>query len=238
MFAKEVANFFGTYLLPFNNSRVVCPPGKIFPGTGQLIVVPTVMRSGTHLLIDAILNNFPKYKRKPLYIDLDRLLDNINTRSINADKLLYGGNYIVKTHYPQNNYNDGREEILSRIFDKSKIITINRNIDSALKSAFAWGLLNKENESTYRKRIAEFHKYWENYDILSLQFEDIISRGNFPESIKRIEAHISCKAQTPISFPASKNSPFSIYSAKILTRILGRFTPVVNTTINFNRSNS
>ena len=43
--------------LPHNNKLTVCPPGNLPRGEGKSILVPSIPRSGTHLLIDSIINN-------------------------------------------------------------------------------------------------------------------------------------------------------------------------------------
>ncbi len=58
------------------------------------VVVAAQMRSGTHLLIDLILNNFPVYRESPLYLDLERYrLSDLETSRIPDLRGL-----VIKTH--------------------------------------------------------------------------------------------------------------------------------------------
>ena len=83
-------------LLPHNNHRCIAPPGIIGPAGGKSIIVPSLMRSGTHVLIDLLLNNVPGYRRAPLNVDLDHYLAGKNS----LDALNRCGSYVMKSHYP------------------------------------------------------------------------------------------------------------------------------------------
>lgn len=87
-------------VLPHNNRRCVAPPGELRPGSGKPVIVSSIMRSGTHLLIDLLLNNFPAYRRMPLYVDLDHAL----ASGLTAADLLHGGCYVMKSHHPNVRY--------------------------------------------------------------------------------------------------------------------------------------
>ena len=57
MRASDLSNFIGRTVLPFTNPRVVAPPGTPGHHGRPNLIVATPMRSGTHILIDLILNN-------------------------------------------------------------------------------------------------------------------------------------------------------------------------------------
>ena len=234
----KIANFIGKFLIPFNNKRVVCPPGKIRPGQGTLVVVPTVMRSGTHLLIDTIINNFSCYRRTPLYVDLDRMLDRSEGRKERIQDLLGGGNYVVKTHFPQVDDDPSRLDYMLQVFEHGKIVTVHRDVNSVVKSALAWGLLRKSEEGEYRLNIDKFNNYWKNYDLLSLEFEELVDYSLYPGAVAKIGNYLRCQPRSQIIRSISKKRPFAVYLAKASTRFFGRYAPIINTTINFNNTNS
>ena len=74
-------NWVGRRVLPYENARVVAPPGVPVTQDRPNIVVATPKRSGTHVLIDILLNNLPAYRRRPLYVEPRQVLAQPVSRS-------------------------------------------------------------------------------------------------------------------------------------------------------------
>jgi hypothetical protein len=233
---KDIANAIGKSVLSFKNRRVVCPPGDVIPGTGVMVLIPTIMRSGTHLLIDTIINNFSCYRRSPLYVDLDRLFDYSVGREEKVQMLLRGGSYVVKTHYPQTDNQPNRCPYMLKVFKCCKIITVRRDVNQAVRSALAWGLPQAINEDEYRTSIERFYEFWQDYKLLVLDFKELVNPALFPKAVAKIGRYLRCKPRSPLIYNIPKNRPLAIYLAKGATRLLGKYAPLVNTTINFNRT--
>lgn len=71
---RQWPNILRSKILPFENSRVVAPAGKIGCDHRRCIVVATTMRACAHVMIDLLLNNLPAYRFRPLYVNRDRYL--------------------------------------------------------------------------------------------------------------------------------------------------------------------
>lgn len=226
----------GTYLLSFKNTRVVCPPGKLTPGHGRLILVPTIMRSGTHLLIDMILNNFSVYRRKPLYVDFDRLLDQPQGRNDRVEQLLCAGAYVVKTHYPQVYCEREREVYLQRVAENSHIITVDRNPEHTFRSSSGWGQSIAEHKRIYQESVQRFKSFWANREMLRLSFPRLIDPAHHEKTVSLISNYIQVPNGEPLLGPLPAKHRFQIYISKAMTRLLGRYAPIINTTIRFSSS--
>ena len=124
---------FVSRLLPPANRRTICPPGKLRPGTAPLIVVVSIRRSGTHLLIDAILNNFAVYKRRPLYVSLDQYL----LSGYPVEDLLACGGYIVTTHFPQTLSFDYESQVRA-VVQQATVLVPSRPIEQTYRAEVAF----------------------------------------------------------------------------------------------------
>lgn len=237
----SIANYLGRKYLRFKNPRVVCPPGEILPGEGPLVVVATVMRSGTHLMIDTILNNFPRYKRRPLYVDLDRLLDAAD-REEKVDKLLASGGYVVKTHFPQAFDQPGREPLVRRVAERSRIVVVHRDPERTYRSLQAWtsqwdlGLV--KDKGAYLASVARFGEFWRDYPRLDFQFEELVDEKGYEDMVGRLQAFLGTPPSARLRRPPRASARLQVYLTKGLTRVLGHRAPVVNTTIRFGKTGS
>jgi hypothetical protein len=231
----KIANYIGEHLLKYSNPRVVCPPGKLSIGQGELVLVPTLIRSGTHLLIDAIINNFPQYKRTPLYVDLDALLNDSSTRDNQVEKLIKCGGYALKTHFPQVNFHPDREVFIRKIAASSKIITIERNLDDSFYSCKAWSKTYPiaQSQETYLQSVDMFRNFWGQYDCMKVSFSEIIDRDRFADLVHRIGNYIGVSPRIRTIYSPRPDEILNVYMIKTITRILGQYSPVVNTTIKF-----
>jgi hypothetical protein len=231
----KIANYIGEHLLKYSNPRVVCPPGKLSIGQGELILVPTLMRTGTHLLIDAIINNFHQYKRSPLYVDLDALLNDTLTRDNQVEKLIKCGGYVLKTHFPQVNFHPDREVFIRKIAANSKIITTERNLDDSFSSSKGWSKTYPiaQSQETYLQSVDMFRTFWGEYDYMNVSFSEIIDRVRFAGLVHRIGNYIGASPNIRTIYSPRPDEKLNVYMIKAITRILGRYSPVVNTTIKF-----
>ncbi len=230
-----LANKIGTYVLPFKNSMVVCPPGQIRPGQGKLILVPTIMRSGTHVLIDTILNNFSQYRRRPLYVDLDRLLDEPEGRHERMESLLKGGAYVVKTHFPQVYSDPARAYFVRFIARHSYIITVTRNPDQTYWSTYRWGQAIAADKKKYMVSLQRFRQFWAEATRLDISFSELTDMVTYERVLGKIGnfIHVDINDGSRVIYPVPKKLRLKIYIMKALTRLLGKYSPVINTTIRF-----
>ncbi len=234
---KHVANTIGRCWLQHNNPRTVCPPGSLIPASGPwrpLIIVPTVMRSGTHLLIDLILNNFAGYKRKPLYVDLDRVLDRDDGPRI-VDQLAEYGGYVVKTHYPQVRQSAEREASMRMLLTQAFVITTERDTDEIIRSTERFTQLREliGNTEEIRNSIDSFYSYWRKTSRLPIPFSRLVAGDEVKSVIRELSEYMNQIPNTRAIIPFSREQRSKVYVAKAMTRILGCRAKVVNTTIGF-----
>src|SRR5579859_7066083 len=88
---------FASRLLPHDTVQTTCPPAPLVNGEGSLIIVCSLMRSGTHLLLDAMFNNLPALRRRPLFVDFDAY----ERTGLPVSAFASATGMVIKTHYPQ-----------------------------------------------------------------------------------------------------------------------------------------
>jgi len=225
--------------LSHNNKLTTCPPGALPTCDVDLptLVIPTFRRTGTHLLIDIILNNFPQYKQKPLFIDLDQWVK--SGKKISEIPTDIG--CLIKTHIPNslsNEYmtDEDQEDLINFCrAPEVKIISTHREkqqvLNSLLKS-FSFKISSQELD----QQLITFNEFWGGFLSLAVPFNRLSDPNKTPDIVKKISEYIqisSTKKTRPIF---NKSAKFKVYFWKIMTRLLGRKSLIVNTTIGFSKS--
>lgn len=145
-----------------------------------------------------------------------------------------GGNYIVKTHFPQNNNQPDRYPILNELFKNCKFVTVQRDINKTYQSTLVWKELGANKYVKYLEGIERFNDFWSDYSLLKVSFDELINPHMYSNILDKIGILLECDRNDKIIYPFPKNATIRVYFAKAMTRILGRFAPIVNTTIRFN----
>lgn len=212
-------------VLKHDTIMTVAPPGKLrVQGPGTIVLVPSIMRSGTHLLIDSILNNLSAYRRRPLYIDLDQYV----RKGLNPESILSAGPYVVKTHFPQVRW-PGLLDAVQLIAPTALIVIPRRNPESIVKSNLLFDA--RSSAESIRSSLVEFDAFWSQYQHLDIEFARLIDRGLYGQEVAKIAEFIGCTLRTPLRYPFTTDEKMKIYIVKALTRLFGKYSPVVNTTI-------
>ena len=232
-------NAIGNHWLRHNNPRTLCPPGMPQAGKGPkrpLIMVPTLMRSGTHILIDLILNNFPAYQGKPLYVDLDLVLRHPQREEMLA-KMREVGGFVVKTHCPQLIVKEGDVEVIQEIAAESIIISTKRDTDVVLESMVRFPELSRRfgDEATIVAGIERFYEFWQSREPTVFPFEQLLKNSEVPNIVAEIASVIDCPLPSKVVTPPEKAAYLRVCAVKAMTRVLGHRSPVINTTIQFAR---
>ena len=207
---------------------MVAPPGRLRDaGPGEIVLVASLMRSGTHVLIDCILNNFVRYRRRPLYIDLDQFVGQGRAWRQIAD---HAGPYLVKTHFPQVE-RPGLEEAVTQLLGSAKVVIPRRSAADVLRSseAFDTGLTRDE----LTRSLDRFDRFWSRVPHLDVEFAQLIDRERAPAQLERLAGFLQASPRVPPVLPPDAAQRLSIYTAKLATRLLGNRAPVINTTIRF-----
>src|SRR5579883_635962 len=108
----------GSKLLPHDTARTTCPPAALVSREGPVIIVPSIMRSGTHLLLDSLFNNFPTLRRTPLFIDFDAY----ERGALPVEPLASISGVVIKTHFPQISLSEPYASTLTALASRAFII--------------------------------------------------------------------------------------------------------------------
>lgn len=228
----DLSNFIGRSILPFMNPRVVCPPGHSLRQGRPNLIVATPMRSGTHVLIDLILNNLAPYRNRPLYVDLDQCL---KQRSAERDWLAMlhpDQGYVIKTHYPIGIPQAAEAPSIDRLVQAGIVIAIHRPRKAILKSLVQWrGEAAADAEARFGSQIDDFWNFWSGHVCINLDFDDLFDETAMRKLMRDLAER--CVIDAPARFipPADRKGRRRIYMDKALTRLLGRNAPRINTTI-------
>ena len=233
---SKLANMIGSSVLPFNNPRVVCPPGRPGHYGRRNIIVATPMRSGTHLLIDMILNNIPAYRTRPLYIDLDQCL---SPRQLSGPDPFFGqigpqSGHVLKTHLPVGvDPVAAADPAVAALIDAALILTIRRERVDIERSLKHWSETSAKGRSP-RHRDEDYDRFWQFWEgkaAIELRFADLFDPDAMIAALNRIAEATGTQPDPSFHGPAPASRKFAIFRNKALTRIAGRFAPRIDTTI-------
>lgn len=230
---SDVANFVGTHIVPFTNPRVVCPPGRIRSQGRRNIIVATPMRSGTHILIDLILNNLPDYRNNPLYVDLDQCRKQSGPGNDILANITSQAGYLVKTHMPLNVPDDmsGNSRV-KELIDEGIVVTVRRSRADVCRSLGNWhGLDMTEAEQHYGVEYDRFWQIWDGHNGISLTFEELFNPTAMQKFLQRLGKETDTSPASRYTAPPSGKNRNRIYANKMLTRLLGRRATRIDTTI-------
>lgn len=230
---SDLANFVGMHLLPFTNPRVVCPPGRVTRQGRRNIVVATPMRSGTHILIDLILNNLPAYRSRPLYVDLDQCCKQSTPGNDLIGAIAPDAGYLLKTHMPLNVPDSmAADTRVEALLAGAVVLTLHRPRADVCRSLGRWhGLDMAAAEARYGAEYDRFWTFWEGREAIALGFADLFEPARMQSLLQRIGAATGTRPAAVYTAPPSGQSRNRIYANKMLTRLLGHHAPRIDTTI-------
>lgn len=216
----------GSRLLPHDTHYTTCPPAPLVSGEGPVIVVSSIMRSGTHLLLDSLFNNFPAFRRVPLFIDFDAY----ERASLPLEPMMTVKGVIIKTHYPQTPLKPAYASALAKIAARSVVFTPTRPAAQVRTSLAKWSMFMTEEEFADLER--QFENFWSPSSPSVVQFSDLLNAERVTKLVQLVEQRTGMKARPgPPVMPA--RTRLGAYVDKALTRILGRRVPRINTTIGY-----
>lgn len=227
----SIANRIGSSLLPFTNPRVVCPPGRPGHHGRRNIVVATAMRSGTHLMIDLILNNLADYRVRPLYVDLDQCRKQSTPHRDLLGAIHVRAGQVIKTHLPIGvDTSGGLDPALQRIIGEAVVVTVRRDDDAVLRSLARWQR-SAESLDRHRHDLDEFRSFWADRADVAVRFDDLFDPASMTRVLAKIAAVTGAHQRTRLIMPPSTKHPRRIYLNKAMTRVAGRHALRVDTTI-------
>ncbi len=228
---RTLVNRVGTSILPFMNPRVVCPPGTPAHNGRPNIVVATPMRSGTHLMIDLLLNNISEYKVKPLYIDLDQCYKQSGSQRDLVAGIESDAGQILKTHLPIGLDPAAESDPgLLRLIDTATVVTVRRDREAVMSSLARWSRTTEE-LCRHEHDYDAFWKFWTGRATLALEFEALFDGDAIASTLEHIATITGTRARGAARLPPQSRERKRIYINKGLTRLVGRHAPRIDTTI-------
>lgn len=233
MGTKSLANFVGTHLLPFTNPRVVCPPGVVRPTGRPNLIVATPMRSGTHILIDLILNNLPAYRTRPLYVDLDQCVKQSRQGHDLLAQVTPDAGHVIKTHVPLNVPDSmGTDPKITTLLTQGLVVTVDRDRADVCQSLARWhNIALDAAEAEYGRQYDQFWAFWSERPRTALSFEDLFVAEKMRPVLADLAAASGTKTAAQYHPPPSSRAKNQIYANKMMTRLAGRYAPRIDTTI-------
>jgi hypothetical protein len=235
---KRLANLIGSRYLSFQNPRVVSPPGTVESNGRRNIVVATPMRCGTHVMIDAILNNIPAYCRRPLYVDLDQFCKRGMRADAGFGQLDARSGYVLKTHFP---LGFARPEVhadrIAGLARDAFVIRVERDAGDIRKSLAHWAAGDADPTGLERyiagldANLEAFHAVWQDRCDMTLRFEDLFDANRMTGIIAQIARETGSAAHPSYRPMPARRHLNRIYVQKALTRLLGCNAPQINMTI-------
>jgi len=125
------------------------------------VIIVSARRSGTHLLVDLIVNNFGYESINKNYIDYTKYewpgLNGFQEKIDEGNKVTWTHTHNYKDHLKRNHSIDlGDDEKLNKIFSESKIILIYRDIRDIITSCY--------HRPKIKSKYKSFDDFYENFD--------------------------------------------------------------------------
>ena len=227
-----MGNFLIRYLsekIPPSTPQTVCPPGKLQPSAEKrsLVIGASFPRSGTHLLIDLILNNFPAYRREPLYVNLDEYI----SQGLDVEELIQTGGYVVKTHYPESTFSAENHAAYERVFENALVLSPRRSQEEIVKSFRR--MTDVKRRSEVRTTHLAYLEFWEQRPKHLFEFADLIDPAKSERNVERLAKLLPAERANTLVGPPDRNHYLSVLFRKLGTRIFGNRLSTVNTTVGF-----
>lgn len=182
------------------------------------------MRSGTHLLLDSLFNNFPTLRRSPLFVDFDAC----ERMAFPVKRLAAAQGVVIKTHYPMVPLPEAYASTLASLASRAVVIKPTRPSLQIRRSLAKWDINLSEEE--FRELEWRFEQFWAPYSPHVVTFSSLLDPDGLAKVVRLVQENtgLQPRGQQPI-LPA--RSKLGAYIDKTLTRAFGSCVPRVNTTI-------
>ena len=225
---KRLLRSLGSNCLPHDNPKTVCPPGKIPTGPLPPILVSSLMRSGTHLVIDLLLNNLRSYRNEPLYVDFDRCVDDMG----DPEELLNAGSCVIKTHVQQCSLDEPARHRLKQLAAPGLVIIPNRPLHDIQRSQHQ---LNQPQSEEQLVRDHQQHlEFWADFSPIVIDFKSLLDPAQATLFLQQVRQRLAIpEPAIPQATVTAARSDYGVFWDKFRTRIAGPKARVINTTIGY-----
>jgi len=226
----ESLQLLSSRILPHDTKKTTCPPAPLVSGDGPLIIVASLMRSGTHLLLDSLFNNFSTLRRSPLFLDFDAY----QRQSLPPAALNSIAGTVVKTHFPETPLAEPYASALAALAPRALVLMPRRPTAEIRKSLAKWGVDVPAAE--FDEIESRFLNFWTPFSPLTVEFSALLNAPKVQALLAEIakRAGSSLRLNSKLVMPSP--SRFGVYVDKLLTRLSGKSAPRINTTIGYRLS--
>jgi hypothetical protein len=217
----------GSRFLPHDTRRTTCPPAAVVSGEGPVIIVPSLMRSGTHLLLDGLFNNFPALRRTPLFIDFDAY----ERGSLPIPPLAAVNGVVIKTHYPQTPLQPAYAATLEQLAGRAVILHPSRPAAQVRNSLAKWNMIMSEEE--FAELENRYNDFWGRYSPTVVEFAMLLKPEGMAGFIRQVQQRTGLEPRSTSRPIIAAKTRKGAYIDKILTRMFGCHVPRINTTIGY-----
>jgi len=225
----ELCRFVGSRVWPTHSPKCVAPPGRLIPrdGGGRPVLVASLMRTGTHVLIDLILNNFQMYRQTPLYVQVDEYL----TAGLPLDDLLLAGPYVMKTHVPQLHDTPERVDQMRRLAERSVVVIPRRGLEATREALSRFGEEGQEAAHRVEEDFERLCEFYAPFNPRFFDFKRLVDRSRAAEVVDDLSEALGQPSNDVLVPTPDVRRIGRILVDKALTRSLGPAAPRINTTI-------
>jgi hypothetical protein len=226
----ESLQLLSSRILPHDTKKTTCPPAPLISGDGPLIIVASLMRSGTHLLLDSLFNNFSSLRRSPLFLDFDAY----QRQSLPPAPLNSITGVVIKTHFPETPLAEPYASALAALAPRALVLMPRRPTSEIRKSLAKWGV--EVSAAEFDEIESRFLNFWTPFSPLTIEFSALLN----PPKVQALLAEIAKRASPGLrqnsKLVMPSQSRFGVYVDKLLTRLSGKSAPRINTTIGYRLS--
>lgn len=206
----------------------MCPPGVLAAANGvPHVIVAAPMRSGTHLVIDLILNNFPVYRAGPLYLDLEQY----RLAGLETERILSFRGSVIKTHFPHTSDLVSHKRDIAPLIERYPVIVPvreRRDVMDSMQRFGEWGTSQSTEE-----QFDAFEECWRGVPRLSIPFDQLVDPAALSATVSALATHLGAEPSASLVGPRPQSQRRRVLFDKVLTRLFGPAAPRINTTIGF-----
>jgi len=185
------------------------------------------MRTGTHVLIDLILNNFRVYRQSPLYVQVDEYL----TAGLPLEDLLAAGPYVLKTHVPQLHDDPGRLAQMRRVAAGALVVIPRREVEATRDALARFGEDGREAADRVEEDFERLCDFYRPFGPHFFDFDQLVRRDQAGSVVRRLSGILGQPLDGPPVPTPDVRRLGRILLDKALTRSMGPLAPRINTTI-------
>lgn len=185
------------------------------------------MRSGTHLLLDSLFNNFPGLRRVPLFLDLDAY----ERKGLPPEPVALVKGVVIKTHYPETPLAAPYVNALQTLAARAVVYTPRRSSEEVRRSLAKWGF--QFSPEQFAQLENQFKSFWSVFSPTTVEFPSLLTSSGVQTMLTQVAKQTGLTLARPGRPVMPARSRVGVYVDKAMTRLVGSRAPRINTTIGY-----